>query len=55
MNERSTIAAINSAHPIQEGSKPHQITAAQQRACVIVGKLLLHAHKRKKRRAGRWV
>lgn len=57
MNERRAIEAIN-GHPLYQvavGSRPCEITPEQQRAAQIVGRLLLHAHKRRKRRKGRWV
>lgn len=56
MNERRAIEAIN-LHPlyrVEVGSKPKDITPAQQKAAMTVGSLLLHAHKRKKRRQGKW-
>jgi len=56
MNERRAIQAINSTprYKVAEGSRPCEITPDQQRAALIVGRLLLHAHKRGKRRKGRW-
>lgn len=57
MNERRAIEAIN-GHPLYRvavGARPSEITPEQQRAAQIVGRLLLHAHKRRKRRKGKWV
>lgn len=57
MNERRAIEAIN-LHPlyrVQVGAKPGEITPQQQKAAQTVGRLLLHAHKRRKRRKGKWV
>jgi hypothetical protein len=55
MNEHTTIAKLHAAYPIREGSTPLEITPQQQRAANILGKLLNHAHKRGKRKAGKWI
>ena len=55
MNERALIEAVKRAHPIAEGSQPSAMTAKQQHACYVVGKLLIHAHRKGKRKMGRWV
>lgn len=55
MNERATIEALRAAYPIMDGSTPRDITPQQQRAANILGKLLNHAHKRGKRKAGKWI
>lgn len=55
MNERASINALRAAYPIREGSTPREITPQQQRAANILGKLLNHAHKRGKRKAGKWL
>ncbi len=55
MNERAAIDALRAAYPIREGSTPREITPPQQRVANILGKLLNHAHKRKKRKAGKWI
>lgn len=55
MNERAAIDRIRVAYRIPEGSRPHQITPEQLRGCYLMGRLLLHAHRRGKRRMGRWV
>lgn len=57
MNERRAIEAIN-LHPlyrVQVGAHPGEITPQQQKAAMTVGRLLLHAHRRGKRRQGKWV
>ena len=55
MNERDTIIKIQDAYPVSEGTTPLQCTKEQQRAFNLIGKLLLHAHRKGKRRNGRWV
>ena len=55
MNERATIAKIKMWHSIPEGSKPIQATEKQLRTARIIGRLLLHAHKRGKRLKGKWL
>ena len=55
MDERKLIAALNEKYPIREGSKPKDLTPLQQRAANLAGNLLIHAHKRGKRKKGRWL
>lgn len=55
MNERKIIHDLKASYPIREGSTPRAITRDQQRAANIIGKLLNHAHKRGKRKAGKWL
>jgi len=55
MNERKLIESLKASHPIREGSAPREITPDQQRAANAIGKLLNHAHKRGKRKAGKWL
>lgn len=55
MNERKAIERLKAHYPVKEGSKPSEITEIQQRAVMLIGRLLIHAHRRKKRLKGRWV
>lgn len=55
MNERKLIQDLQASYPIREGSTPREITPDQQRVANIIGKLLNHAHKRGKRKAGKWL
>lgn len=57
MNERAIIASLksNQLYRTVEGSFIRDITDMQQRAANLVGRLLVHAHKKGKRKKGRWI
>lgn len=56
MNERILIQSINASqrYKVPVGSKPGDITKEQQKAAMVVGRLLIHAHRRGKKRKGKW-
>lgn len=55
MNEQRIIAALKKKDTIKTGSKPSEMTPYQQRLANVIGKLLVHAHKRGKRKNNKWI
>jgi hypothetical protein len=54
MNERLVIERINKAHPMHDGCRPGCVTPQQQKSRIVIGRLLLHANKRKHKWQGKW-
>lgn len=57
MNERRAIESMkdNPHYRATVGSAPSQITPSQQRAANLIGRLLIHAKKRGKRKNFSWI